>query len=567
MLAVAPANGLAEPGIVDLYDSVTHGLVRRLQGQGAEVTSLAFSPDGTLLASGSRDGTVVLWDAAAGQCRCRLWWHAGAEQYAPDSPRARTAPRIRPWTYGCSFVLFSPDGRTLASPGETRPYDERWDLVSCVKLWDVATGQLRQVLSSRHRVLCAVFSDSGRKLVGAGMDAHVREWECDTGAEILTLPSRSGEVRALTLSPDGQILACGERDGTIPLWDVHTGESLGLLAGHTDEIWSLAFPSSGAALASGSADGVVGLWDTGSGARLLPTPDAHQHTVLSVSFDPTGPRLASGGADRAIRLWDLSTGRQVLYLHGHEGHVETLAFAPDGKTLASGSSDRTVRLWGAATGKQLRVLEGPTALVKPVLFSADGSLLAAGSLDRTIHIWAADTGQQSLCLPLATAGYPVGFSLDNTVLAVAVPQPSDPRPSELPVRLYDVRTGSALGHQQSPPEIVFCPDAWGSNARALEKMFRTPGLTLWAEPTAPLPDRSGGEVEAVAFTSDGRLLALAAGPLIRLLERTSGRPLATFLADQGPVYSLAFSRDGKLLASGGADTTVLVWDCAGEVSV
>ena len=501
-----------------------------LAGDTHWVTSVAYSPDGKTLASGSLDRTVRLWDVAT---RRQIGALAGFNDTV-------------------NSVAFSPDGKTLASGGDDRT----------VRLWNIATRhQIGSPLTGHSDAITSVaFSPDGKTVATGSNDNSVRLWNVATRRQIGTLfAGYPNSVISLAFSPDGKTLASGVLDGSVLLWNVATHQQTGNLhgsasgggrwrsartarpsptvakawfscgmwlpatstenspatlsksstrwrsartarpwpaaaairpcgcgiwppdsqignplSGHTDDVTSVAFSPDGKTLASGSNDRTARLWDVATRRQIGDLLPGDIVAVLSVAFSPDGKTLASGSGsqDHAVRLWNVATRRQIgSPLTGHTDVITSVAFSPDGKTLASGSDDQTVRLWDMATGQQIgNPLSGHTDDVTSVAFSPDGKTLASGSWDGTVRLWDVATRRQiGACSPARTDRVTsVAFSPDGKTLASGS--------NDRTVRLWDVATrrqirGPLIGHTGDVDSVAFSPDgktlASGSNDRTV----------------------------------------------------------------------------------------------------
>ncbi|RYO77637.1 hypothetical protein DL764_010199 [Monosporascus ibericus] len=297
ILAISKLNGLIQPAVEDNWSAC----LSTLTGHGGLVSSVAFSADGSRLASGSGDCTVKVWDAATGACLSTLTGHR----------------RL------VNSVAFSADGSRLASGSGD----------DTVKVWDAATGACLSTLTGhRDWVNSVAFSGDGSRLASGSDDCTVKVWDAATGACLSTLTGHRGWVNSVAFSGDGSRLASGSYDCTVKVWDAATGACLSTFEGHRRLVNSVAFSADGSRLASGSYDCTVKVWDAATGA-CLSTLEGHRGYVNSVAFSGDGSRLASGSYDCTVKVWDAATGACLSTLKGHGRSVYSVAFSADGNYL------------------------------------------------------------------------------------------------------------------------------------------------------------------------------------------------------------------------------------------
>ncbi|WGV27261.1 NB-ARC domain-containing protein [Halotia branconii] len=527
-VAFSPDGKILATGDADgqtyLWQVEDRKLLFTCTGHSIWVRSVAFSPDGQILASGSDDQTIKLWDVHTGNCLKTLQGHTN-------------------WVRS---VAFSPDGQTLASGSEDQT----------IKLWDVHTGNCFKTLEENtNRVRSVAFSPDGQILASGSEKQTIKLWDVHTGECLKTLQKHSSWVRSVAFSPNGQILASGSDDQTVKLWDVYTGESFRTLQGHTNRVWSVAFSPDGQILASGSDDQTVKLWDVHTG-QCLKTLKGHTYRVKSVAFSPDDQTVASGSENQTVKLWDVHTGQCLKTFQGNSNRVRTVAFSPNGQILASGSEQQTVKLSDVHTGKCLKILQGHNSWVRSLAFSPDSQTLASGSENQTVKLWDVHRGN---CLQILRGHSSririVAFSPDGQTLASG----SD----DQLIKLWDVHTGEFLktlkGHTSWVRSIAFSPDG-----RTLASGSEHQRVRLWDIHTSKclkILRGHGNRVRSVAFSPNGQTLASGCDDqTVRLWDVKTGECLLILKEHTNRIWSLAFSPNGQTLASGCEDQTVKLWD-------
>ncbi|NTV65235.1 MAG: hypothetical protein HGA65_17130, partial [Oscillochloris sp.] len=319
-----------------------------------------------------------------------------------------------------------------------------------------------------------------------------------------------GNVISVAFDHTGKYAAIGSSDGEIRIWDITDFRHTLTLRGHNNWVQGVAFSRDGCIIASGSSDHSVRLWDTNTGQCIKVVQERSRVYTIALNHDAS--MIATGNQDSTVRLWDTQTGACWLELRGHTGMVRSVAWTPDGSRLASGGQDDSIRVWDAHTGQCSTVLRAESGTVWSIVISTDGQMLASGSDDRIVRLWDLESGQLSTLLQGHTQRvWSVSFSYDHRLLASG----SD----DSTIRIWDLQTGQCV---------------------------------------RILPDL----VRSIAFSPRGSLLVSGSGGFrsVRLWNAQTGHCLKTLQGHTFPIWNIAVSAEGHLLASTGSDQIVRVWN-------
>ncbi|GAB1312030.1 hypothetical protein MFIFM68171_02240 [Madurella fahalii] len=525
LIASASGNG----SCLLIHDAVTGKQLQQLKGHTDRVNSIAFSHDDRLAVTASFDNTVGIWDVETGECRQTLQGHDGTAYAA----------------------VFSPDGRWVASASNDKMTKTlvsafRWMylLTSApskysVKIWDVATGTCQHTCVGHHEsgINSVAFSCDSRQVASASDDGTIKICNVSAGAcAPRTLNGHGSKVNTVVFSPDGRYLVSASDDRTVKIWDATTYACLRTFKGHGAAVRTAAVSHDGRSVVSTSS-GMIKIWDADTGATRQTIIHGSSSTdACPVIFGHDGHSIVSASDNNAVKIWSINTRT----LGSHDGEINGIAFSPDNRSVLSASEDNTIKIWDVATGTSWHTLQGHSGGVIAARYLRGGRLIMSASQDKTVKTWDAATGA---CLQTQ----PV-FSAKVSSIAISP-------------------TGSLIASASSDGIARFLNTAWEWVSSVLP-LSGDPMASATEDCTVRTWDAVTGTcrlaleghesgVNAVALSYDGRRVVSASDDrTVRIWD--SG--LLALEAHSAAVDSLAFSYDGRWVISSATDKTVKIWD-------
>lgn len=523
-------SDLVKPEAEDqLHRAILASQVRlTLNDQSGPVNSVAWSPDGTRLATGSGDNTVEIRDAATGTKIRTLNAHPGLTDLA-----------------------WRPDSKRLATVSSD----------NTATLWDTATGKelltLRGQSEGDHKIGCCVaWSPDGKRLVTGSGGYPAIVWDAQTGSESLILQGGRGFSHHVAWSPDGKRIATGGFLGGVGTWDSVTGKPLPLGSSlGVGDVTSLSWSPDGMRLAAGNSDGMAStgaVWDVTTG-KLLLTLRSRDNGFSSLAWSPDSKRFATGSWRNTATIWDADTGEELLTLRGHTGAVLSISWRADGKELATGSADATTKVWNTAiTGTELMTLGGRSGVAAyDLAWSPDGSRLAIARSDNAIVVRDIATGKELVTIHSEVNVRRLAWTSDGKRLVSR---------TDL-AKMWDAKTGQelrTLGSHDRPLGVF----AWSPGGERVA-VAGVGGIDILDATTAQTLlnlDRLMCQTTSLAWSPDGTRLADACNQLWAIWDSSTGRKISSVSTGTNFVTSVVWSPDGKWLALGTSDQRQEIWN-------
>ncbi|NVO01358.1 MAG: caspase family protein [Bacteroidetes bacterium] len=517
----------SQDGRAKLWDASSGKELITYNGHTNSVTSVAFSKDGKFVVTGSWDKTAKIWDMASGK-------------------ELKTFIGHTDWI---TAVAISPDGKNIL----TGSYDKT------IRLWDVQTGKkIRQYKGNEGRITSVNFSPDGTFFVCSCQDKLAKIYDVKKTKPLKTLIGHTDWVNSAVYSPDGKTILTGSGDKTAKLWDFASGKVLKSFAGHTSWINSVSFSRDGKYFASASYDKTVRVWNVAEGNEIK-ILKKHSAWVNSVAFSPVSDLLASAGSDKSAYLWDFNSSNPKEDFIGHSGAITSASYSKDGNFILLGSIDKTVKLIDISTGKDVRCFLGHTGAVNSVVLSKDGNTIFSGSADSTAKVWdAANVKEIKSFLGHTGAINSLAISPDEKLLITGS--------SDKTAKIWNIETGKEIftlrGHTAWIKSVCFSPDGKTALTAGWDGLTKSWDVSTGKE--IRTYSTSSSFVEAVAFSPNGLIIATGlANGTIKLWDTNTGKELKTLQKHNLSVTSICFSNDGKYLLSGSWDNTTKMWDIEG----
>ncbi|HVX10225.1 MAG TPA: c-type cytochrome domain-containing protein [Pirellulales bacterium] len=543
---------------IKLWDLASGQAVRALTGHTAAVSSLQFSPDGMKLFSGSADKSIRVWQVSDGAPLGRIDSPFPVQSLTVLGAGERLASgggdnNIRIWTTpaaaarslagltgAATALALSPDKKQLAVATDA----------GAIQVFDLTAGTLTKTLTGHTGAVNTLrFQANGARLVSGGVDKTLRVWDVAAGQPVIKIEGFLAAVESVAVHPSGNQAATGTSDGSIATWKLDAAAPRTLAGPDEAPATVAAVSRDGKWLATAGTSGgkpVVLVRDVASGA-ITKTLVGHEAAVTAVAFSPDAARLVSGSQDKTARVWNLADGQPISKFAAHTQAVTAVAFDAGGGQVVSGAADNSLKLWNAADGAELKNFAGHGGTIVGVAVTSNNQRVVSASADQTVRSWNPADGQQASAFGVGAVPASFALTRDDGRFAVGC--------TDNTVKLFQLADGKPLanlvGHAAAVGSVAFNADGTrlissGNGERALiwdtARAAMVEGLSL-----------DGGVTFVQTTANPNEVLAGSGNKQLQLVTLHFERP---FLGHTGKISGLAYSNDGGLLFTSGADGTV-----------
>ncbi len=562
-----------------LWDGEKKEQLADLGGENNGAKQVAMSPDGAWLVSIMRDGTAHLWDVQKQSQKTTLDRNPQATETASTEPSdgepSATPPLSdAPEPEAIQALAYSKDGRWLAIARE----DGRISIRTAVD------GKVHRELEAFGDVASSVaFSPDSQLLASGSFEKIIKVWKVESGEQVAELAGHANWVFGVTFSNDGQTLASASYDKKVKLWSIPDSKEIATLAGHTAGVRSVSFTRDGKHLISGGSDRTAIVWDVATHMQVA-VLKGHMAAIRDIACSPDGGTVATASEDATIKLWKTSDWTERAVAKGADGVMFwCLSFSPQGRTLAGGAFDGTVKLFDPSDGKERSTLRGPTDAITSVVFAPDAHEIIAGSIDKSFRRWKAQKAVATTTATGETKAPELKSAEANTALnaiTFKIGQPVSSLAFDKGGKLLAVGTGAyRVAGSLQLWDVVKNEKKW----QTTEFKFGVPGVAFsskdqqlaignFADNFLRLYNVADGErlkelrghrskVHGVAYSPNGKYLATSSLDRdVKLWDTATNREVKTFVGHKDYVFSVEFSPDGTQLLTASADKTVRMWN-------
>lgn len=521
--ADAPDDPLVQRAMFRVHD--TARIQRILRGHDDRISSVTWHPAGEVLATGSYDGTVRLWDVASGKICAVLTGHLNC----------------------VTCIAFDPAGVRIASGS--------WD--NTAKIWDLTSNKTLLTLEGHEEMVSSVtWSPSARSLATGSQDKTARIWDVATGESRCVLRGHNEWVRSVEWHPNEKAVLTGSYDHTAKLWKIPSGRLVKTLKGHDGPVPAVAWSADGTEALTASEDGTIQLWNMSehSSVRRI---RVHTSPVYCVAWIPDGRLAVTGSEDGQVRVFDVDTGTLTLTLPGHKGWVSSVAWSPGGSTIASGSEDATARVSSyLPAGFAARPIGEHDGWVSSASWRPDGYAVATAGRTGVTRIWNPGSAAEIVRLgdtqTLTVAWSPSGNFLACGGWAGAL--------TIWETASWTVAYTGAL-HRDRITTLAWAPGEDLLASGSYDGTARLWSTHDWAE--VGRVDNNNWVMD-VAWSPEGDRLVIASwnndAQIWRIAAETDETALSNLTGHTASLHAADWSRSGRLVLTSSGDGTARLWD-------